>query len=96
MRAIRSVVAWVRCYRSKIRRTLRLLASIAALGMLALMATGASAQWLKLPTPGFPRLPDGKPNLSAPAPRTADGKPDFSGIWDNDGGDRLYNNMPWI
>jgi len=40
------------------------------------------AQWLNYPTPGVPRTPDGKPNLSAPAPRTADGKPDFSGIWD--------------
>src|SRR5215472_12762308 len=29
----------------------------------------------------IPRLPDGKPNLSAPAPRTADGKPDLSGLW---------------
>jgi hypothetical protein len=38
-------------------------------------------QWLKHPTPGVPRTPDGKPNLSAPVPRTADGKPDFSGIW---------------
>ena len=40
-----------------------------------------SAQWLNYPTPGIPRTPDGKPNLSAPAPRTADGKPDLSGIW---------------
>src|SRR4030081_3909900 len=40
-----------------------------------------SAQWLDYPTPGVPRTPDGKPNLSAPAPRTADGKPDFSGMW---------------
>jgi hypothetical protein len=39
------------------------------------------AQWLKHPTTGVPRLPDGKPNLSAPAPRTVDGKPDLSGVW---------------
>ena len=31
------------------------------------MATPAAAQWLKLPTPGIPRLADGKPNLGAPA-----------------------------
>jgi hypothetical protein len=41
----------------------------------------AHAQWLKYPTAGVPRLPDGKPNLSAPAPRHADGKPDLSGVW---------------
>ena len=41
-----------------------------------------AAQWLNLPTPGVPKGPDGKPNLSAPAPRTADGKPDLSGIWE--------------
>ena len=40
-----------------------------------------SAQWLNYPTPGIPRLPDGKPNLTAPAPKTADGKPDLAGIW---------------
>jgi len=40
-----------------------------------------AAQWPLYPQPGVPKGPDGKPDLSAPAPRTADGKPDFSGIW---------------
>lgn len=39
------------------------------------------AQWIDTPTPGVPRLADGKPNLSAPAPVAADGKPDLSGLW---------------
>jgi hypothetical protein len=47
---------------------------------LGLPAT-AAAQWLNVPTPGLPRLADGKPHLSAPTPRTADGKPDLSGVW---------------
>jgi hypothetical protein len=47
----------------------------------AVLSTSAYAQWLDFPTPGIPRTPDGKPNLSAPAPRTADGKPDLSGVW---------------
>jgi hypothetical protein len=46
----------------------------------------ARAQWLDFPTPGVPRLPDGKPNLAAPAPRSADGKPDLSGVWVTKGG----------
>lgn len=49
-------------------------------GMWLLPAT-LCAQWVNYPTPGIPRLPDGKPNMSAPAPRAADGKPDLSGIW---------------
>ena len=70
---------------------LRLLLCLLSLELL-LPAT-AHAQWLKLPTPGLPRLADGKPDLTAAAPRTADGKPDLSGLWRNDGGDRLYNNI---
>jgi hypothetical protein len=46
-----------------------------------LLSTPAVAQWFNYPTPGTPRLPDGKPNLAAPAPRTSDGKPDLSGVW---------------
>ncbi len=53
-----------------------------AVGILAcVISAPLSAQWLNYPTPGIPLLPDGKPNLAAPAPRTPDGKPDLSGIW---------------
>jgi hypothetical protein len=38
-------------------------------------------QWLRYPTEGIPRTPDGKPNFTAPAPRLPDGHPDLSGIW---------------
>jgi hypothetical protein len=49
--------------------------------LFALLSTGAPAQWLNYPTPGTPRTPDGKPNLTAPTPRAAGGKPDLSGVW---------------
>ena len=39
------------------------------------------AQWLHQPTLWIPRTPDGKPNLSAPDPKSSDGKPDLSGLW---------------
>ena len=41
----------------------------------------AAAQWIDHPTPGIPRLPNGKVNLNAPLPKTADGKPDLTGLW---------------
>src|SRR5665213_426170 len=46
------------------------------------------AQWPPYPTPGVPKLADGKPNMEGPTPRTADGKPDFSGIWQFEGNRR--------
>lgn len=49
--------------------------------VLAILSTGARAQWLNFPTPGTPRTRDGQPNLAASAPRAADGKPDLSGVW---------------
>jgi len=63
---------------------------MAALGLM--LSTPAFAQWLDYPTPGIPRLPNGKPNLEAPAPKNADGKPDLSGLYDIDSG-RLFQNI---
>ena len=53
------------------------------LALILVLATAgtAQAQWLNVPLPGTPRTPDGKPNLTAPAPKQSDGKTDLSGIW---------------
>jgi hypothetical protein len=61
--------------------------------VLALMTGQSHAQWLNYPTPGVPRLPDGRPNLSAPAPRTTDGKPDLSGVWRGPGAGSFDRNI---
>ena len=62
--------------------------ALATIVAVVLMSAATGAQWLNHATPGIPRLPDGKPNLSAPPPRLADGHPDLSGIWDV--GNMLY------
>lgn len=49
--------------------------------LFALFSTSAFAQWLNYSVPGTPRTREGKPNLSAPAPRALNGKPDLSGVW---------------
>jgi hypothetical protein len=53
----------------------------AVAAIVAALSASLSAQWPLHPQPGIPKGPDGKPNLTAPAPRTPDGKPDLSGIW---------------
>jgi hypothetical protein len=58
-----------------------LMQRIAIAAALWLLPVSLCAQWLDVRTPGIPRTPDGKPNLTAPTPRTPDGKPDFSGMW---------------
>ncbi len=50
---------------------------------LILFPLALSAQWPDYPSQGVPKGPDGKPNLDAPAPRTADGHVDLSGVWEN-------------
>src|SRR5437870_13747946 len=42
--------------------------------------TCAYAQWPNYPDSRIPRTKDGKPDLTAPAPRL-NGKPDISGVW---------------
>ncbi len=59
--------------------------AILAAFILAAIPTTLWAQWPPYPSPGVPKLADGKPNMEGPTPRTADGKPDFSGIWQFEG-----------
>lgn len=48
--------------------------------LLAITSLPLTAQWLNYPDPQSPRTKDGKPNLTAPAPRM-NGKPDLTGVW---------------
>jgi len=58
-----------------------LLHALASAIVFAAIPSTILAQWPPYPTPGVPKLADGKPNMDGPAPHTADGKPDLSGIW---------------
>jgi hypothetical protein len=48
---------------------------------LALWCVPLAGQWPVREPAGVPKGADGKPNLTAPPPRTVDGKPDLSGLW---------------
>jgi hypothetical protein len=48
--------------------------------LLAMTTLPLAAQWLNYPDSRTPRTKDGKPNLTAPAPRI-NGKPDLTGVW---------------
>jgi hypothetical protein len=51
------------------------------LAVFAIMGVSLPAQWISYRTPGIPRTAEGKPNVTASAPRTWDDKPDLSGLW---------------
>jgi len=57
--------------------------SVIALALAAILLTSspAHAQWIRYPSFGVPKKPNGTPNLTAPTPRLPGGKPDFSGLW---------------
>src|SRR4051812_29739039 len=60
----------------------KILSTLSASSIAALMlAVGANAQWVNYPDAGIPHTRDGKPDMTAPAPKTSAGKPDLSGIW---------------
>ena len=61
-----------------------MLRRVLTLGLLmAAAVVSVEAQWLNHRDPTIPRTADGKPNLTAPAPRF-NGKPDLSGVWETE------------
>jgi len=56
-----------------------------SIALVAALSVSVSAQWPRRPQAGVPRTPDGKVNLTAPAPKAPDGNPDLSGVWENPG-----------
>ncbi|HTR34680.1 MAG TPA: hypothetical protein VMH80_02180 [Bryobacteraceae bacterium] len=63
------------------RKSRRLAIRCAAAFLIAAIPATLFAQWPTYTTANVPKLPDGKPNLDGPAPRTAEGKPDLTGLW---------------
>jgi len=60
--------------------TSRLAQAAAWTAAILLTSAPLAAQWKNLPMDGVP-MRDGKPDMAAPAPRTADGRVDLSGIY---------------
>ena len=56
-------------------------APVLAAAVMTALSASLSAQWPLYPTSAIPKGPDGKLDLTAPAPTTTNGKPDLSGIW---------------
>lgn len=69
----------------------RLNRTLLVVGAVMFVTTAGQAQWITLKTPGLPRLPDGKPDLKAAAPRVS-GRPDLTGVW-RFNGDPYTNNV---
>ena len=65
--------------------------ALAVITVLVLLTGVTQAQWVHRQTPGIPRLANGQPNLSAPAPKAPDGRPDLSGIWQTTTGKWLFS-----
>ena len=59
--------------------------TLVTLSLAMACAVSLSAQWPHYKRADVPRLPDGKVNLTAPAPTFFDGHPDLSGVWENPG-----------
>src|SRR5262245_2588011 len=75
------VCSWPSSFVLNIVRLRAMHKQIAVIGIIfAGVLTYAHAQWVNYPDSRIPRTKDGKPNLTAPAPRV-NGKPDVSGLW---------------
>src|SRR5438093_10491619 len=81
-------------FRLKARSKMKLMSAILfSIALLALICAPVYGQWVKVPAGGIPRGTDGKPNLSAPAPRTADGHLELSGGWEAANGGKYVPNI---
>ena len=62
-------------------KTTKTYAGAVVAGILLVASSAAAQHWRNLPLEGVPLGPDGKPDMSAAAPRTSSGRLDLSGIY---------------